>query len=198
MLANLCVSTAVSPNLSPGASPASSQSNSLTVPTPPGEVQSPDVACPGSSRWVAAQSLPWAPGRPSCGLPSRDPLLAPSPGAWLGGLRGGGYACFQGFEHVEVGLAQGEDACKVVGASCDWGPLSREALERGDLRAYCKGLYLGCNVYFDCFPSRGCVQSHNGSSAREGVRCPGEQLALVRAAGQAQAQARQPRFRAQC
>ena len=58
--------------------------------------------------------------------------------------------------------------------------------------------YLGCNLYFDCFPSRGCVQSHNGSSAREGVRCPGEQLALVRAAGQAQAQARQPRFRAQC
>uniref|UniRef100_A0A8C2RMG2 Murine retrovirus integration site 1 homolog n=1 Tax=Capra hircus TaxID=9925 RepID=A0A8C2RMG2_CAPHI len=52
-------SPAVSPNLSPGASPASSQSNSLTVPTPPGEVQSPDIA--------------WAPGLPSCGLPSRDP-----------------------------------------------------------------------------------------------------------------------------
>lgn len=97
MLANLCVSTAVSPNLSPGASPASSQSNSLTVPTPPGKVQSPEVTCPGSSCWVVAQSLSWAPGLPSCGLPNQDPLLAPSPGAWLGGLRGG-YAFFQGFE----------------------------------------------------------------------------------------------------
>lgn len=51
-----------------------------------------------------------------------------------------------------MGLAQGEDGRKVVGTSCDQGPLSREASERGDLRAYCKGLYLGHNLYFDCFP----------------------------------------------
>ena len=40
-----------------------------------------------------------------------------------------------------MGLAQGEEARKVVGASCDRGPLSREASEKGDLRAYCKGLW---------------------------------------------------------
>lgn len=71
------VFTAVSPNLSPSASPTSSRSNSLTVPTPPGEAQLPGDFLPCLSLWVAAQpgqiSMP-----PSLQASPSRTLMAPS------------------------------------------------------------------------------------------------------------------------
>ena len=78
MRANLCVSTAVSPNLSPGASPASSGSNSLAVPTSPGELR-PRPSLPWLLRLGGGAAPPLGPRAPILRASQAGPPLGPFP-----------------------------------------------------------------------------------------------------------------------
>lgn len=195
----MSVFTAVSPNLSPSASPTSSRSNSLTVPTPPGEAQLPGDFPPCLSLWVATQpglismpaSLQTSPSRTLFGpfTPTARPL---SRGHLLGHPEEADRLSVSVLALCwKADVPQGQEGW--VGKGTRTASLAQGGSEKPP-RAYTERPLWGLTSSL----SLGCAQNYTLQPTRKEGGCQEGQLALISTAGHAQVGARQAGPKSQC